>query len=70
MKYIGFACSVLSVIFFSFMLGFKCGRSDFKRIDNTINYETDYVKLIEIDTLYKNIKDSTYVFNVKMIKKL
>ena len=68
MKIIGILFLELSIAIFSFMLGFNCGISDFKRIDNTINYETDYVKSIEIDTLYKNIKDSTYVFNIKMIE--
>jgi hypothetical protein len=50
------------------MLGFNCGRSDFNHIDNTIVYETDYIKSIEIDTLYKGVKDSTYVFSIKMIE--
>ena len=35
----GFLCSVLSLACFSFILGFNLGQSDFKRIDNTINYE-------------------------------
>lgn len=68
MEKIGFLCSVLSIALLSFVQGVKHGRSDFKHIDNTLIYETDYVKSIEIDTLYKNIKDSTYVFNVKMIE--
>ena len=68
MDKLAFFCSALSFGIFSFMLGFNCGRSDFNHIDNTIVYETDYIKSIEIDTLYKNIKDSTYVFNIKMIE--
>lgn len=66
MEKIGFLCAVLSLAYLSFMLGFNYGKSKFERIDNTLIYETDYVKSIEIDTLYKNIKDSTYVFSVKM----
>jgi hypothetical protein len=65
---IGFLCSVLGLALCSFSFGFNCGRSDFRHIDNTIVYETDYVKSIEIDTLYKNVKDGTYVFNIKMIE--
>ena len=64
----GILCLALSLVSSTFMLGFNYGKSVFKRIDNTINYETDYVKSIEIDTLYKNIKDSTYVFNIKKIE--
>ena len=67
-RIIGFLCSVLGLALCSFSFGFNCGRSDFKDNGNTIVYETDYVKSIEIDTLYKNIKDSTYVFNIKMIE--
>lgn len=61
-------CLLLTLVWFSFRLGVSWEQSKFERIDNTINYETDYVKSIEIDTLYKNIKDSTYVFNIKMIE--
>lgn len=68
MEKIAFLCSVLSLALFSFMLGFNCRKDNFEHIDNTIVYETDYVKSIEIDTLYKNIKDSTYVFSIKMIE--
>jgi signal transduction histidine kinase len=68
MDKLAFLCSALSFGIFSFMLGFNCGRSDFNHIDNTIVYETDYIKSIEIDTLYKGVKDSTYVFSIKMIE--
>lgn len=68
MEKIGFLCSVLGISLLSFVQGFKHGRSDFKHFDNTLIYETDYIKSIEIDTLYENIKDSTYVFNIKMIE--
>ena len=68
MEKIGFLCAVLSLALLSFVQGVKYGRSDFKHVDNTLIYETDYVKSIKIDTLYKNIKDSTYVFNIKMIE--
>lgn len=68
MDKLAFLCSVLSIALLSFVQGVKHGRSDFKHVDNTIVYETGYIKSIEIDTLHKNIKDSTYVFNIKMIE--